>query len=150
MPSSAQAPTVWWEKATPQEMLAEVHSPILNAALPDQWWWDIAPSWDNGWLTSTGTDRMEELLVTNITCGQHAQILHETSSITLKNIIWKYSKIKIFQDGGAIPKAGAHKHKTMPRSISVFIKVVITKGSDYKPSVSFWLAKLQVLSAVNN
>ena len=71
--SSAKAPPVRWEKATPQEMLAEVHSPILNEALPDQWWRVTAPPGDSGWLTSAGTNRLEEFLVTNITWGKHAQ-----------------------------------------------------------------------------
>ena len=71
--SSAKAPTIWWEKATPQEMLAKVHSPILNEALLDQWWRVTAPPGDSGWLTSAGTNRLEEFLVTNITWGKHAQ-----------------------------------------------------------------------------
>ena len=36
--SSAEALAIWWEKATSQEMLAQVQSPILYEALLDQWW----------------------------------------------------------------------------------------------------------------
>ena len=65
--SSAKAPSIWWEKEAPQEMLAKVHSSLFNEMLSDQWWRDTAPPGHSGWLTSTGTDRLEEFLVTNIT-----------------------------------------------------------------------------------
>ena len=71
--SSAKAPTIWWEKATSQEMLAKVHSPILYEALLDQWWRVTAPPGHSGWLTSAGTDRLEEFLVINITWGKDTQ-----------------------------------------------------------------------------
>ena len=71
--SSAEALAIWWEKATSQEMLAQVHSPVLYEALPDQWWGVTAPPGNSGWLTSTGTDRLEEFLVINITWGKDTQ-----------------------------------------------------------------------------
>jgi hypothetical protein len=65
--SSFEALAIWWEKATSQEMLAQIHSPILYEALLDQWWGVTAPPGNSEWLTSTGTDRLEELLVITIT-----------------------------------------------------------------------------------
>jgi hypothetical protein len=82
--SSFEALATWWKKATSQEMLAQIHCQILYEALPDQWWGVTAPPGNSEWLTSTGTDRLEELLVITITQGNDTQKSMKHPQISLK------------------------------------------------------------------